>query len=584
MLGLSSFSADYIKRLLAFAIREHPIILTNLALAVLSVLLELAAIASVFPLSTMAAGAQIAPASIWARAFAAVGLQLSFSALLVYFVVLFGLRLITMFLNQATSIYLGKRVQADLSSRAFEKLVKDMSLREIDSRSAGHFISLAGDETARAGAIVIAFNQLLAATLLAAIYFATIVVFSPWMGVAIVGFLAVSLVSLRGTLRRSQALSARMLDESKNAHSVFLDSLNGLRSVRALSAEAFVTSKYGEIIQRYTRTHFKIDTLAYAAKVVPALILLGGVGVAAAAGRFSVASPEGLAVIVTALAFLMRFFPAAGQVLGISMRLLADLRAASDVTHLLDPAPGTQDAQARRTAIGPVASIDLQQVSFSYKAASPVLQGFSTTLQAGRSYALVGPSGSGKTTIFDLLLGFYAPDSGAVRINGVSIDELDVRQVRKRIVLVGQQVAVLNDTVTNNIRFGRDASLEEVRAACEAACIGEFIAGLPSGYDTVLSFQGTNLSGGQRQRIAIARALLRNPDVLLLDESTSGLDPETRDQLASNILALFDKRVVVFASHDKDLVSRVDEVISLVAGGLAPDAEERDSSREWART
>jgi ABC-type bacteriocin/lantibiotic exporter with double-glycine peptidase domain len=584
MLGLSTFSTDYIKRLLAFAVREHPVLLANLALAVLSVLLELAAIASVFPLSALAAGAQIGPGSTWASAFALVGLQVSFSALLIYFVVLFGLRLVTMFLNQTTSVYLGKRVQADLSSRAFEKLVKDMSLREIDSRSAGHFISLAGDETARAGAVVIAFNQLVAATLLAAIYFTTIVIFHPWLGAAIVGFLAISLVSLRGTLQKSQALSARMLDESKSAHSVFLDSLNGLRSVRALSAESFVSAKYDEIIRRYTRTHFKIDTLAYAAKLVPALILLVAIGFAAATGRLSVASPEGLAAVVTALAFLMRFFPAAGQVLGIAMRLLADVRAASDVTHLLDAPPGHQNAQAPRKAIGPVAAIELAHVSFAYKATRPVLRGFSTSLQAGRSYALVGPSGSGKTTILDLLLGFYSPDSGQVRINGVSMDELDVHQLRKRIVLVGQQVSILNDTVANNIRFGREASLDEVKTACEAACIGEFIASLPAGYDTLLSFQGANLSGGQRQRIAIARGLLRNPDVLLLDESTSALDTETRDQVASNILALYESRIVVFASHDKDLVSRVDEVISLAAEGVGPDTEDRNSSLERVRT
>ena len=583
MLGPRSFSIDYLKRLLAFAVREHPVMLANLALALMSILLELAAIASVLPLSTIAAGGQIAADSAWASAFAKLGLAVSFSALLVYFVALFSLRLVTLFLNQATSVYLGKRVQADLSSRAFEKLVKDLSLREIDRRSAGHFISLAGDETARAGAIVIAFNQMVAATLLAGVYLATIVVFSPWLGVAVVGFLAVALASLRGTIRRSQMLSARQLDEAKVAHSVFLDALNGLRSVRALSAEAFVTSKYDEIIRRYTKTHFMIDTLAFAAKLVPALILLAAVGIAAAAGRLSVASPAGLAVVVTALAFLLRFFPAAGQVLTLMMRLLADLRAASDVTHLLDTAPAGHAARGRRPFTGPVEALELRRVSFSYKSEKPVLRSFSAELRRGRSYALVGPSGSGKTTIFDLLLGFYSPDAGEVLVNGVPMRDIDDRQLRSHVVLVGQQVTILNDTVVNNVRFGKDAPLADVKAACAAACIDEFIAGLPDGHETMLSFQGANLSGGQRQRIAIARALLRNPGVLLLDESTTGLDAETRDRVVDNILALCKDRIVVFASHDRELVSRVDEAIALAVDTSMRSSEDPVLNRTVAR-
>jgi ABC-type multidrug transport system fused ATPase/permease subunit len=572
MLGLTSFSIEYLRRLLRFVVREHPIVLGNLGLALLSVLLELVAIVAVMPLATLAAGGEIPATSAWSVFFAGLGMNVSFSSLLVYFVVVLSLRLIVHFLSQATSVYLGKRVQAGLSSRAFEKLVRDMSLREIDRRTAGHFISLAGDETARAGNIVILLNQLAAAMLLATVYLATIIAFSQLLGMIVVGFLLVALVSLRGTIRRSQSLSARQLDEAKSAHSIFLDALNGLRSVRALSAEPFVTAKYRDIIHRYTRTHFIIDTLGFAAKLVPALILLVGIGIAAAAGRLTVAGPAGLATVVTGLAFLMRFFPAAGQVLTLFMRVLADLRAASDVTHLLEEKSAGRSAPARRHLAGPLCSIELRHVDFAYRPEKPVLRAFSATLKAGHSYALVGPSGSGKTTILDLILGFYAPDAGEVWMNGEPMREFDERQLRTHVTLVGQQVSVLNDTVANNIRFGHLASLEEIKSACADACIDDFISALPDGYETVLSFQGSNLSGGQRQRIAIARALLRNPSVLLLDESTTGLDRETRDRLVDSILSRYRDRIVVFASHDRDIVSRVDETISLSASAAASAA------------
>ena len=452
-----------------------------------------------------------------------------------------------------------------------------MSLREIDSKSAGHFISLAGDETARAGAIISALNQFLSVTLLATAYLTVIFYFLQWLGVAVVIFLVVTLVSLRGTLRRSQMLSARQLEESKIAHSVFLDALHGLRSVRALSAESFVTSKYDQIIKRYTRTHFIIEVLGHAAKVVPALILLLCIGLAAAAGFLDISEPRKLAVVVTALALLLRFFPAAGQTLSVAMRLLADLRAASDVTHLLDSNAATSGSLPRTVFEGRLERLELRQVNFSYKPTRPVLQNFSAAFQRGRSYALVGSSGSGKTTVFDLLLGFYAPDSGEVFANGIPMREMDSRRLRSRVILVGQQVTILNDTIANNIRFGSTAPHADIKAACIAACIDDYIEALPRGYEAVLSFQGANLSGGQRQRIAIARGLLRNPDALLLDESTAGLDADTRDEVIRNIMTLYRDRIVVFATHDRDLVSRVDEVI------LLPKNTESENAQDEAK-
>jgi len=565
---MSTIAAErtkYLSRLLRFALREHPVMLANLGLAFLSVLLELAAVVSILPLSILAAGGTVPADSRWVALFGAFGVTPTFSSLLLYFVVLFAARLITNFLNQATSVYLGKRVQADLSARAFETLVTEMSLRDIDAKPAGHFISLAGDETARAGAIVTSFNQILASTLLALVYLAAIFYFSAALGAGVVLFLLVALLSLRGTLRRSQSLSTRQLGEAKVAHSVFLDALNGLRSVRALSAEAFVTSKYRDIIRRYTLTHFAIDTLGFAARLVPALTILVCVGAFAAAGRLSVAGPEQLAFVVTALAFLLRFFPASGQVLALLMRLLADLRAAADVTHLLPGGRAGKEAPRPDIARHGVREIELRQVTFGYKPDKPVLRELNATFRRGRTYALMGPSGSGKSTIFDLLLAFYAPDSGSILVNGRPVDLADSRELRRHMVLVGQQVAILNDTVANNIRFGSVADHARVRRACEAVCLDSYVDALPQGYETVLHFQGSNLSGGQRQRIAVARALLRDPEVLLLDESTSGLDVETRDAVVRNIMRAYRDRIVVFATHDKDLASRVDEVVTMPA-------------------
>src|SRR6185369_6094388 len=167
----------------------------------------------------------------------------------------------------------------------------------------------------------------------------------------------------------------------------------------------------------------------------------------------AVANPAELAFIVTALAFVMRFFPAAGNLLSLLLFLSTNVRGAADVTYLLETAPH-QDHAGTLKLEAPVDSIEFRGVDFGYRAGFPVLRNFSAVLRKGRSYALVGPSGAGKTTLFDLMLGFYPPDAGEVFVNGVPVSRIENPWLRAHIVLVGQQVAVFNDTIANNVRFG----------------------------------------------------------------------------------------------------------------------------------
>jgi ABC-type multidrug transport system fused ATPase/permease subunit len=184
-------------------------------------------------------------------------------------------------------------------------------------------------------------------------------------------------------------------------------------------------------------------------------------------------------------------------------------------------------------------------------------------LRKGKSCAIVGASGSGKSTFLDLLLGFHTPARGDILVNGVSLTKLELSDLRGKVVLVSQDAAIFNDTVANNLRLGLDVSPDEMERACRIAGIDEFVAGLPDGYDTLLNYKGSNFSGGQKQRIGIARAVLRRPDVLLLDESTSALDVETRERVVDNLLEEFRNRILVFVTHDESIASKVDEVLEM---------------------
>jgi ATP-binding cassette subfamily B protein len=190
-------------------------------------------------------------------------------------------------------------------------------------------------------------------------------------------------------------------------------------------------------------------------------------------------------------------------------------------------------------------------------------------VHAGQTIAVVGPSGAGKTTLFSLLMRFYAPQQGRISIDGISIDQMDLNDLRQRIGVVPQDPVVFSGTVMENIRYGKpEASDAEVFVAAEAAFAQEFIAELPQGYDTYLGDRGVRLSGGQRQRIAIARAILKNPPMLLLDEATSALDANSERMVQAALEKAMQGRTTLVIAHRLATVQRADCIWVLDHGRL----------------
>jgi ATP-binding cassette subfamily B protein len=197
------------------------------------------------------------------------------------------------------------------------------------------------------------------------------------------------------------------------------------------------------------------------------------------------------------------------------------------------------------------------------------LEGFSLTVEPGETVALVGPSGAGKTTVFQLLLRFYDPSDGVVRVDGVDLKSADPADVRTRLGLVSQDPVIFGTNAWENIRYGRpEASDAEVRAAAEAAAADEFLDRLPMGFDTFLGEKGVRLSGGQRQRISIARAILRNPPILLLDEATSALDAESERAVQQALARLAADRTTLVIAHRLATVRKADRIIVIDHGNV----------------
>jgi len=227
--------------------------------------------------------------------------------------------------------------------------------------------------------------------------------------------------------------------------------------------------------------------------------------------------------------------------------------------------PGATDLQ------GPIQEIKYEGIGFSYGADKPaVLKGIELTAQSGELIALVGSSGSGKTTLVNLLPRFFDPTEGHVRINGRDLREFTLTSLRRHIGLVTQETILFNDTVANNIAYGEpDTTREMVEAAAKKAHAHEFILSMPQGYDTVIAERGLLLSGGQRQRLAIARALLRNPPILVLDEATSALDTESERAVQAALNEAMQGRTVFAIAHRLSTIQRADQILVLHKGVIA---------------
>jgi ATP-binding cassette, subfamily B, bacterial len=302
------------------------------------------------------------------------------------------------------------------------------------------------------------------------------------------------------------------------------------------------------------------------------LVELLGVMVVIVLGTVAVTSGDltigGLLVFIT---YLTQLYGPVQELGSLSNTIFQAAAGAERVIELLDEKPRIVDRPNPVVIDRARGVAELEDVTFTYPgAAEPVLRNVALRAEPGQTVALVGRSGSGKTSLAKLLLRFYDPDAGTVRLDGRDVRDLELASLRRNVSLLLQETPVLHGTVRDNIAFARpDATDAEIRAAAEAAGAAEFVEALPEGYDTDLGERGRRLSGGQRQRVAIARALLADAPVLVLDEPSTGLDAEARSALEEPLRRLMRDRTTIVISHDLMTVRDADQILVLDGGRVA---------------
>ncbi len=350
------------------------------------------------------------------------------------------------------------------------------------------------------------------------------------------------------------------------------ETVSGIRLVKSYAAEDYEQRRFEARSDGYSRGFVKSATLAHAAaplsEILSSLVAVGlvwiGAGMVLGAGTLG---PEQFLVFVTIALRAISPIKAGSQTPALAQQGLA---AADRFFEILDrePEPSGEDEPLERFEH----AIRYEHVDFAYEPGRPVLTDVDLEIARGEIVALVGPSGGGKSTLVDLLPRFADPTDGRLLIDGVDIRRLSVPSLRRVVGIVSQETTIFHESVSANIAYGEPGrSRSEIEAAARAAHAHEFILGLPREYDTLLGDRGVRLSGGQRQRIGLARAVLRDPPILILDEATSALDAESEREIQQALHELFRGRTVIVIAHRLSTVREADRILVLERGRIVDE-------------
>ena len=377
---------------------------------------------------------------------------------------------------------------------------------------------------------------------------------------------------------RIRRLSHRDQESMAALGAVLNEALAGFKVVLAFGAEARENEKFRLALADYTRVVLK--KLKAAALSSPVMESIGGVGVALMiylAGSQVVEGRMTFGAFLSLVGAIASLYPHFKAMNGVNVSIAGAMAAGQRVFEVLDTVPAIAEMPTAQTAQPLRSGLELRDVRFAYEPGRDVLKGLSFSVKAGSRVALVGPSGAGKSTLADLVPRYHDVNGGAILWDGVDLRSLSLASLRSHVGVVSQDTFLFNESIAANLAYGRpSASREEIIEAAKAANADEFIRQQAQGYDTPIGERGVRLSGGQRQRLAIARALLKDPPLLILDEATSALDSESERLVQQALERLMVGRTSLVIAHRLSTVQSADLIVVLEQGRVAQMGAHKD--------
>ncbi len=482
-----------------------------------------------------------------------------------------GMYVLKYWFTRGQSYYLsraGAEMASNLRLRLFEKLQR-LPVTYFNERRSGAIQSVFTNDVSVYQGAVLLIRDSLDGPVKAVTAFA-IVLWLQWqLGLITLLIVPALVMLLMASGRRVRQAQLQVQEDLESLSALTQEAIQGTRVVKAFAAEKQVGAAYGGMIARSLKSQLRAARRLAALR--PMTELLGAIALAAAlyacgwlayGGKLAVAD---IAALIFAMDVINQGFRTMGAVTSLYNQVQAAAKRIFD--EVLDVEEEHAASSGKRVLIAPQGRIEFRNVSFRYPDGTEALRGVSFVIEPDASLALVGPSGAGKSTIADLLLRFYDPTEGSILFDGVDIRELDTSWYRSQMAVVPQHTLLFAGTVAENIRLGApDADDAEVLNASRLANAAEFVQAMPNGFQTELGERGTRLSGGEMQRIAIARALVRQPAVLILDEATSSLDSKSEKLVQSAVEQSMKGRTTLFIAHRLTTAARADQILVLRTG------------------
>ena len=496
-----------------------------------------------------------------------------------------GIKLVALTANLLTVQFIAEKTALDLRAIFFRKALR-LDLDSFgDNGSADLTARLTNDISLASAGVTVLLGRLVREPLKMGICVigAAMVCWRLLLLVMIVTpIVAVVMQYLSKAIRRA---SRRAMEEMSQLYGMLNDSFAGIRVVKAFNTQAFERARFNQGTQAYYRKSMKMAFYNTLARGSSELLGMTTVGMAILAGGFLVLNqqthllgirmsvePLGRGQILLFFGFLIGASDPARKLADVWSGLQRGAAAATRVMYIIDKPIRVREPEKPLDTPRPHRKIQFRDVDFQYPSGPQVLNGLNLTIRHGETIAVVGPNGSGKSTLISLLCRFDDPQQGQVCMDDVPVDQMRTRDLRKRIALVTQRTTLFDDTIENNIRYGSPgADAHAVVRAAKMAYADDFIRRkTPLGYQTMLGSEGMRLSGGQMQRIALARAFLRDPDILILDEATSQIDLESEHLIHKALANFLVDRTGVMITHRPSSLKLADRIV-VIEGGQVSD-------------
>ena len=506
-------------------------------------------------------------------------------ALAVAIVVLFSIKGFATYGQAIMLARVSARIVADNQRAMFDKLLNE-GLGFFNTRHSSEFLSRLAAGANSASSVINLLITAVGRDLFSVVGLGTVMVLKdPMLSLVSVVVMPPALIFIRKLIRRIHAIAMSQFTGGTQIIETMQETVQGIRIVKAFTLEEQMRAKFDASVGAVEHETVKMARVSN--RAAPLMETLGGIAIAIGMvyGGYRVvvggASPGAFFAFIAA--FLLAFEPAkklarlnidlSGSLVGV--RLLYEIVDGDASEPVDDGLPSLALTQAR---------VEFADVSFAYRPGEPVLKGMSFVAEPSRMTALVGHSGGGKSTVLNLILRFYDSQDGAVTIDGQDVTKVSRRSLRRQIAYVGQDVQLFSGSVRDNIAYGRPgASEQDIIAATRAAHAHDFITGFPLGYASPVGEHGVQLSGGQRQRIAIARALIKNAPIILLDEATAALDAESERYVQEAVAELCKGRTTITIAHRLSTIMHADQILVVEGGQIVEAGRHEELLRRGGR-